>query len=918
MTAPDGTTLVIPAGALSADVAITIQPNPGAPTPSNATVVGTPYRLGPEGQTFLKPYTLTESFEPSRVPSWSSAAQVVVLTAPQDSPSYQALATTLVDPSHVRAQATHFSNFVPAVPGPDAGSSPGGRDAGADATTADGGDLLTGVTAIASGQTHTCALLSNGTVECWGANGAGELGNGTTISSTVPTPVANITNAIAIAAGGSNGTMDGEFTCAVLADGTVQCWGDNTWDDLGDGTAAGPNGSGVGPETCPGGPCSTTPVAVANVAGATAIATGDTGACALLAQGAIACWGRSGAEPSSLWATPTVLAGVAGATQISAGDVFACALLAGGAVDCVGSNTYGELGNGTTTDSLTPTQVSALTGATALSSSFDTTCVILAGGTVDCWGYNGLGELGSGTANHGFTVGPETCGGDACATTPTPVPGLSGATAIAVGADLGCALLAGGTVTCWGDDSPAQVPVPGLSGVVAISAGGNFACGLLAGGTVECWGGGGSGQLGSGTTSNSATPVPVVTVPGPVTGGSFGSSGGASSGGPTDAAAASDRSVSGPADSGEDAATQDAASGYGGDSASSSIADGSTDGASPGILTVIDGGPVDAASCQIDGPGLSDCGDGGESCCASLEVPGATFYRTYANSGTGPTGETDPATVSDFRLDKYDVTVGRFRRFVQAVLPADGGIGWSPPEGSGIHTHLHGGLGLVAAGASVADGAIAYETGWSSPDNTNIAPTDANLTACGLASTNPFATWTTAPSANEDLPINCVNWWESYAFCIWDGGFLPSEAEWEYAAAGGSLQGEYPWGIAAPGMANQYAIYGDDLDHCFYPSGTAATCSGAINIAPVGTAAAGAGAWGQLDLVGNMYQWNLDWDGTYVDPCVDCANLSPGTNRAQRGGAFLSTAAELAPAAIARHPPGTRAHYIGVRCARIP
>ena len=92
--------------------------------------------------------------------------------------------------------------------------------------------------------------------------------------------------------------------------------------------------------------------------------------------------------------------------------------------------------------------------------------------------------------------------------------------------------------------------------------------------------------------------------------------------------------------------------------------------------------------------------------------------------------------------------------------------------------------------------------------------------------------------------MNCVNWWEAYAFCIWDGGFLPSDAESEYAAAGGDQQRPYPWGTAAPGSANQYAIYG-----CNYPN--AGACSGVANIAPVGTAAAGAGRWSQLDLVGD-------------------------------------------------------------------
>ena len=104
--------------------------------------------------------------------------------------------------------------------------------------------------------------------------------------------------------------------------------------------------------------------------------------------------------------------------------------------------------------------------------------------------------------------------------------------------------------------------------------------------------------------------------------------------------------------------------------------------------------------------------------------------------------------------------------------------------------------------------------------------------ATPLAS-NVAVTWT---AGNDKLPINCVNWYEAYAFCIWDGGFLPSEAEWEYAAAGGTEQRQYPWGTAAPGTTNQYAIYGSNYT------------GNSTGLAPVGTAAMGAGRWGQLDL----------------------------------------------------------------------
>jgi formylglycine-generating enzyme len=120
-------------------------------------------------------------------------------------------------------------------------------------------------------------------------------------------------------------------------------------------------------------------------------------------------------------------------------------------------------------------------------------------------------------------------------------------------------------------------------------------------------------------------------------------------------------------------------------------------------------GGVDAAlppSCAPGGPGMTNCGPGGsgtESCCTSLEVTGGTYYRTYGHDGSGPTAEADPATVSGFRMDKYLVTVGRFRQFVNAW---DGGVGYVPPAGSGKHTYLNGGNGLNATEGATSRGGL--------------------------------------------------------------------------------------------------------------------------------------------------------------------------------------------------------------------
>ncbi len=370
-------------------------------------------------------------------------------------------------------------------------------------------------------------------------------------------------------------------------------------------------------------------------------------------------------------------------------------------------------------------------------------------------------------------------------------------------------------------------------------------------------------------------------------------------------------------DAGRDSSAQDEAGETGGDAdattvvpdddADASVPDAAVpDAAMPDATPVSDVDATPPPSCVPGGPGLSNCGASQENCCTSLEVAGGTFYRTYPGAMDVVPMVGDPATVSSFRLDKYLVTVARFRQFVSAWKG-----GWTPPSGAGIHTHLNGGQGLSNSAS-----AGTYEPGWVTADDNNLAPTDANL-GCSMPS-DGYATWTPSAGGQENLPINCVNWYESYAFCIWDGGFLPSEAEWEYAAAGGSEQRVYPWGSTEAGFANQYAIYG-----CDYPT-LSGNCSGVVNIAPVGYATLGAGLWGQLDLAGEVWEWNADWDADYVDPCVNCAYLTAPSDagstgpaaRVFRGGIFLNYEATLFTYIRYFHPPTDRDGSLGFRCAR--
>jgi formylglycine-generating enzyme required for sulfatase activity len=331
---------------------------------------------------------------------------------------------------------------------------------------------------------------------------------------------------------------------------------------------------------------------------------------------------------------------------------------------------------------------------------------------------------------------------------------------------------------------------------------------------------------------------------------------------------------------------------------------------------------------------MTNCGPGGsgtESCCTSLAVPGGTYYRTYDDTFNdslgedggvrlaadgGPTHLADPATVSSFQMAKYLVTVGRFRQYVNYVT-SDAGA--PPANGTGIHTYLNGGLGLANSGSPGM-----YETGWDATDWNTYIPTGAGATSTwntNLSSCSPYGTWTSTAGSQETLPINCVNWYESYAFCIWDGGFLPSDAEWEYVAAGGNQQREYPWGstdpgTVCPGAGCEYAIY-----NCDYPSGSG-SCTGVADIAPVGTATLGAGYWGQLDMAVEVFEWNLDSPPSYagyVEPCADCAHLTPYGGML-RGGTFSESGSTLLLTSNGTHdfPSSRDDGPPGFRCARRP
>jgi formylglycine-generating enzyme required for sulfatase activity len=271
----------------------------------------------------------------------------------------------------------------------------------------------------------------------------------------------------------------------------------------------------------------------------------------------------------------------------------------------------------------------------------------------------------------------------------------------------------------------------------------------------------------------------------------------------------------------------------------------------------------------------------GESCCRGMSVEGDTFLR-------GVTTES-PATVSDFCLDKYEVTVGRFREFLAAYDD------WTPSANEGEHR--------TGAGTG-------WLSDWNKGDELPLNTADFRE---ALKCHESYATWRDTPgtSDQENLPQTCINWYESFAFCIWDGGRLATEAEWEYASVGGAEERPYPWGNEIP--SSNHALF-----DCTGDGSPAGECS-LSDLLPVGSRQPeGNGRWGHSDLAGSVWEWLFDYSGSYVSPCSDCAQTEPTETgyRLDRSGAWLNPGASLNPTLRSAIAPDTRFYYHGTRCVR--
>ena len=350
---------------------------------------------------------------------------------------------------------------------------------------------FTGFSQVAAGDGYTCAMKTDGTVWCWGANSSGQLGDGSTTNRTRPVQVVGISDATQIVA--YNGKA-----CALKSDTTVACWGGG----------------------------STTVSIVAGLSGVTQIAAKFSHICARLSDSTARCWGWNilnmlGNGSTADSAVPVTPTGLSGVEEVSAGVFGSCARLSDKTMRCWGAGNNGGLGDGTTTYSTsTKTSPTGISDVVKISTGpgWNNQCALLGSGILKCWGLNTYGAVGNGitlTGSDILQLTPVTAG---------PFP--AAIQSVDLGMYHSCAVLTDGTAACWGGQgtegklgnggttsTATPTLVSGLTGVRQISASYYHTCAVLLDTTVKCWGRGLYGALGQGTTSDSRTPISVMAPP---------------------------------------------------------------------------------------------------------------------------------------------------------------------------------------------------------------------------------------------------------------------------------------------------------------------------------------------------------------------------------------------------------------------
>jgi alpha-tubulin suppressor-like RCC1 family protein len=347
--------------------------------------------------------------------------------------------------------------------------------------------------AIDLGSRHSCGLLTDGSVYCWGDNTDGMLGDGTAVEQRTPVKVLDLSGVTAISAGGAK-------TCAVMDDRSVRCWSSNPGGSLGTGV--------IGPAA--------TPTEIEGLEDVANLSVSATHACAVLGDATVRCWG------ANLWGqlgnedagdasdTPVVVTGLTDVAQVETGSGHTCARLTSGEVRCWGNNADHQISTSDIASSVSPLTVPEVPPAYAIAAGGSHNCAIVEPpesfyGTILCWGANWSEQLGS-TSTLTYTE---------------PSPHLRGAI-IAAGHGHSCALSTQESFWCWGTNgagqigvghvmSPASGSVEGvhMPPVVQIALGTDHSCALQQDGTARCWGDNSYGQLGTGTIFDYTEPTRV-------------------------------------------------------------------------------------------------------------------------------------------------------------------------------------------------------------------------------------------------------------------------------------------------------------------------------------------------------------------------------------------------------------------------
>lgn len=347
---------------------------------------------------------------------------------------------------------------------------------------------------------HSCGLTSSGAAYCWGNNYYGQVGDGSTTDRSTPVAVAGGLRFASLTAGG-------DVTCGVTSSGAAFCWGLNHYGELGDGSTTD----------------RPTPVAVAGRLTFASLTAGGFHTCGATTSGAVYCWGDNefgqlglNSIPPYSSAMPVAVATGLRFASLTAGSAHTCGLTSAGAAYCWGLNTDGQLGDGSndaSTANVHSTPVAVVGGLTftSLTAGSDYTCGVTSSGAAYCWGANYYGQLGDGS----MTVRPA----------PVAVAGGLTFANLTAGAYHTCGVTSGGAAYCWGSDGSGELgdglgaseteshtPVAVAGGLtfVSVTAGYWHACGVTSGGGAYCWGQNQYGALGDGSTTDRSVPLAVA------------------------------------------------------------------------------------------------------------------------------------------------------------------------------------------------------------------------------------------------------------------------------------------------------------------------------------------------------------------------------------------------------------------------